>query len=196
MEPGSRPSPKTSSSRDVSAHPLGSKPFRFFLVLAFLVPIGLGMVGGGMHFIPNPSYRWIAVAAALGYAAAFVVFVRRKGLIPATPDHERIPRPAMLVFGILMSTYFFYVTVAMTAPALLTQAIGKPKQGDYVVEDLRRGGFRATLCPFRMRLQGVTTVLDDSYCVSENFARAHANGESLHLAGLESALGFRFLNVD
>lgn len=173
-----------------------SKSARAVLVALFLVPLFMGMFGIGMHFIPVSSHRWIAILLAIAYTAALAFFFVRLGPTSVLPESELEPMRHKALIALLAGTYFFYVSFYITIPGLITEATGTPVKKDYVIEDLKRGGIRARLCPYNLKLQEVVSVLGDTYCVSKTFAGQHAIGETIQLSGNESSLGFRFLNIE
>jgi hypothetical protein len=91
--------------------------------------------------------------------------------------------------------YFGYVTFYITLPAGVTDVLGLPAQRTYIVKDIQEGGSKAIFCPYRVKLQDVSTVLDDSFCVYASSARPLAIGQTIDLAGKESIFGLRFSNM-
>jgi hypothetical protein len=170
-----------------------TKSSRRIFGLLLLFPIVLGIPGVGMHFVPNPSHRLAAILLAIAYVAAVAIFFRRNSSATPSAKVEIIPTPLKLMLGMVLAAYLLYVSLHMTIPALVTQAFGSSADKEYVIEDLKKtSSRRGTFCPYRMRLREVAAVLDDSYCVSESFAKQHSAGQSIRLSGKETFLGFRF----
>ena len=172
-----------------------TKAFRTILLALLFVPSLLGMFGTGMHFVPNLSLRWICVVAAMTYCALLFVFLLR--IAPPRPSGvaETVPRSIKLAAGFPVIAYFIYVCLYMNLPAAYTQAFGSSAQRDYQIEGVKKGGAKAVLCPYRLELRGAATVLDDTFCVSEEFALKHSPGQAIVLTGKESIFGFRFRNA-
>lgn len=148
-----------------------------------------------MHFVPNPSVRWIAASVAVIYCAVLFT-VLLKLAPPRVPDvSEKIPAPVKLTVGFPIFAYFIYVCFYMNFPAAYTQTFGSLARREYQIEDVKKRSARAVLCPYSLRLRGALTVLDDSFCVREKFALSHSPGQSIVLNGKQSALGFRFDNA-
>jgi hypothetical protein len=167
------------------------------MVLCIFLPVVLGAFGLGMHFVPMPGFRLAAFLAAIAYCAtltALAVRIRRKR-ISLENDVQFTPITAAFFFVVIAG--FSYVSFRMTVPALLTDVIGVPASKKFVIESLEQGSAKARLlCAYELSLEGVTTVLDDSFCASEEFARQHAAGQAIQLTGKQSRFGFRFENVN
>lgn len=149
-----------------------------------------------MHFIPNPAFRLGAFILAVVYCGALVALISNIRLSRPSQSEETPAAPAALLFGIFFGLYFYYVSCFVSFPALLTDSFGAPAAKDFVIEEIDKGGSRARGCPYRLKLQGVVTVLDDTFCVSAAFASQHEAGQSIRLTGAETVMGFRFRNVD
>lgn len=171
------------------------KALRSILLAFLLVPFFLGMFGTGMHFIPSQSFRWAALLIAVIYCAllfAGLLKLRRR----REPDMtEKIPASVKLVAGFAVMVYFLYVFFYMNLPAAYTQVFGTLTQREYQIEGVKRGGAKAVLCRYRLKLRAVPTVLNDTFCVGEEFARSHSSGQSIVLTGKETAFGLRFDNA-
>ncbi len=153
------------------------------------------MLGTGMHFIPSQMFRWVAMLIAAIYCA--LLFAGLLKLRPRRePDRtETIPAPVKVVAGFAVMVYFLYVFFYMSLPAAYTQVFGTLSQREYQIEEVKRGGAKAVLCQYRLKLRAVPTVLNDTFCVDEGFARSHSSGQSIVLTGKESVFGLRFDNA-
>jgi hypothetical protein len=172
------------------------KVLRTILLALLLVPFFLGIFGTGMHFVPTPSFRWIAALVATFYCAfLFVVLLK---LAPPRPPEvpEKLPASMKVALGFPVVAYFVYVCFYMNLSAAYTQTFGNFAQREYQIEGLKKGGAKAVLCPYRLKLRGAVTVLNDTFCVDEEFATNHSAGRSIVLTGKQSALGFRFRNAN
>ncbi len=172
------------------------KAIRTMAVIGILLPIGMGMYGVGMHFIPMADLRWEALLVAIAYCAiltAVAVRIHRKRTSQDSYDEWW---PAKLALGFVMISYCSYISLYVTAPALLTEAIGVSANKEFVIEGVEKLSAKARGCPYRLSLEGVTTVFVDSFCVSEAFALQHSAGQSIELTGKQSRFGFRFANVN
>lgn len=161
------------------------------VLILTLLPFFLGMFGTGSWFIPNPTFRSLAVLAGIAYYAVLWFLVPRiKGPRAAGPPGEKIK----LALALPVACYFAYVAFYITIPAALTQILGAPAHREYVVAAIDQASKRAWLCPYRVKLQGVRTVLTDSLCVDEAFAQSISSGAVVSLRGNESVFGFRFVS--
>ena len=172
-----------------------SKVVRTSLIALLLVPYFLGMLGMGVHFVPNPAIRWVAASAAVVYSCLLLTILL-KIKPPTVPGASKtILTPIRYVLGFTIIGYFIYVFFYISIPAAYTEAFGTFSQREYQIEGVKQGGPKAVLCTYRLQLRGVLTVLDDSFCVHEKFALRHSPGQSIVLTGKQSAVGFRFHNA-
>lgn len=171
-----------------------SMALRTGLFALLLVPLFLGMLGTRVHFIPNPSFRWIAAAVAILYCAMLFAALLKLAPRKAPDVSAKVPAPVKLAAGFPVIAYFVYVFFYMSLPAAYTQAFGNLARRTYEIESVEKGGAKALFCPYRLKLQGTYTVLGDTFCVGENFATIHSPGESVVLSGRESVFGVRFNN--
>jgi hypothetical protein len=172
-----------------------SKVLRVSLFTLFLLPYFLGIFGTGLHFVPNPSLRWIAASAAVLYCLLLSVSLV-KTAPPRAPGTSKTPLTFIRYsLGFPVIAYFVYVCFYMSLPAAYTEAFGSLSQKQYQIERVKTGGAKAVLCEYRLQLRDVVTVLDDSFCVSEEFASRHSPGQSIVLTGKRSTAGFRFHNA-
>jgi len=156
----------------------------------------MGIAGLRINFIPSPgALRLLAFVTAIAYSSTLGILMWKLG--PANPPSwtERAPGPVKIALSLFVFTYFYYVAFFITVPALITQVAGSASYREYVIEDLKGGGTRVILCPYRAHLRGASTVVGDSFCVSEAFGHQHAPGDAIRLTGKLSRLGFLFLNA-
>jgi hypothetical protein len=149
-----------------------------------------------MHFVPNPSFRWIAASVAATYCA--ILFAVLFKIAPSRPPDvsDKFPPSIKLALACPVMAYFVYVCFYMSLPAVYTQEFGSWVQRNYQIEGLKKGGAKATLCPYRLHLRGARTVLDSSFCVSPEFAMSHSPGQEIVLTGKQSYFGLRFENAE
>jgi len=146
------------------------------------------MFGTTIWFIPNPKFRgWAALAGVAYYA---VLWAYRPHL-RSGEMHSTAWTKAKQALAIPVFCYFSYVAFYITIPTGLTQVFGSPASRQYVVSDIQQSSKKALLCPYRVRLAGVRTVLSDSLCAGMSFVETVSLGERVNFYGKESFFGFR-----
>ncbi|MBS1994655.1 MAG: hypothetical protein JSS86_00035 [Cyanobacteria bacterium SZAS LIN-2] len=167
------------------------------LVALTVGPIFLGMFGAGAWFIPNHSFRWAAASMGIAYYALFFGYFKLRRVADKSTSGSTTAQQKKLgaILGCLVATYFGYVAFYIMLPVGFTVIFGEPTQRSYIVEEIEKVGARATLCPFRVKLEGVSTVLDDSFCINEITVRLFSVGQSVELVGTETKFGFRFTDI-
>lgn len=165
---------------------------RAVILVLVLATFLAGMFGTSVSYIPEPSFRPVAFVIAVGLVA-FIAAMMWRNRASASPIAEgRVAAAVKLTLAPVVFTYFFYVCFYVTVPAWVTRVVGAAESREYQVESIRRSSSRARLCPYRMTLRGVVFLLDDSFCVSEEFAREHPVGAQIRVDGERSVLGYRF----
>ncbi len=99
---------------------MNSERIRAILLTLLLVPFFLGLVGTGMHFVPNPSFRWIAASVAATYCA--ILFAVLFKIAPSRPPDvsDKFPPSIKLALACPVMAYFVYVCFYMSLPAVYT----------------------------------------------------------------------------
>lgn len=164
------------------------------ILILLLVAIFGGISGVAVGFIPEPTFRVIAAFTGILFAVTPMVSgIRRKG---AEGREAASRKPLVLVSGLVVMSYFAYVFFYMTLPAALTHFFGADSQREYRVLEVKKGGAKAILCPYRLKLASAPTVLDDALCIDEPVAAKLAAGQMVLLRGRQSKLGFRILSIE
>lgn len=164
------------------------------ILILLLMAIFGGISGVAVGFIPEPTFRVIAAFTGILFAVTLMVSgIRRKG---AEGREAASRKPLVLVSGLVVMSYFAYVFFYMTLPAALTHFFGADSQREYRVLEVKKGGAKAILCPYRLKLASAPTVLDDALCIDEPVAAKLAAGQMVLLRGRQSKLGFRILSIE
>lgn len=168
---------------------------RAAMLVLLLAPLFAGMFGTAFSYIPEPSFRPVAFVVAVVVLNCIAATMWRSRPPAAAVAEVRVAAAVKLALAFVVFTYFFYVCFYVTVPAWITRVAGASESRDYEVDGIRKTG-RGWACPYRMTLRDVVSVLDDSFCVSAEFAREHPVGARIRVDGERSVLGYSFRFAD
>lgn len=160
------------------------------MLVLLLAPLLAGMFGTTFSSIPERSFRPVAFAIAVVVVACIAAMMWSSRPSASAVVEVRMAAAVKLTLALVMFMYFFYVCFHVIVPAWITRAAGATESREYEVDSIRKTG-RGWSCPYRMTLRDIVFVMDDSFCVSEDFARQHPVGAQIRVDGERSTLALQ-----
>lgn len=160
--------------------------------LAFLVPIGLALLG--LHDQPNivaypVMVPWAAVAALLGAIVGVWVISRNRDPAIKLNHYGPLKRCAALVSLFIINGMIGYFAVLLGLPAIWSKVALTPRSGEATVTHIlsKRTGKG---CHWRIEVNGGPLPKSMSPCVSETFWASLRAGNSVWITYTQSSLAF------
>lgn len=167
------------------------------LLLALVaIPFIAGSAGMLMWFIPNPDLMIIEAVAASAYTlflALLTWLIARANVVERLRQQIGGTNLAIGSFAaFLLIGLWSYFAASVAIPSEFAQFVGKPSDRTLRVTKVYRRGTKVNpFCPYKLRLQGLDGGAGAEFCVDLDLARHLHVGDTIHLHGRATYLGFR-----